>query len=79
MRLGPTKSLTFDKYEMCCSLIYQFNSVFTKPHPEELLTPLLLFAMQLSMTNISSKDLCLLVVELSGDTQSPANRDQLLS
>ena len=27
----------------------------------------------------SSKDLCLLVVELSGDTQSPANRDQLLS
>ena len=26
-----------------------------------------------------SKDLGLLVVELSGDTQSPANRDQLLS
>ena len=28
---------------------------------------------------IGSKDLGLLVVELSGDTQSPANRDQLLS
>ena len=28
---------------------------------------------------IASKDLGLLVVELSGDTQSPANRDQLLS
>ena len=27
----------------------------------------------------SSKDLCLLVVELSGDTQSLANRDQQLS
>ena len=26
-----------------------------------------------------SRDLGLLVVELSGDTQSPANRDQLLS
>ena len=28
---------------------------------------------------MGSKDLGLLVVELSGDTQSPANRDQLLS
>ena len=31
------------------------------------------------MEEAYSKDLCLLVVELSGDTQSPANRDQLLS
>ena len=36
--MGPTKALTFDKDEMCCSLLYQFNSVFTKPHPEEIVT-----------------------------------------
>ena len=28
---------------------------------------------------LGSKHLCLLVVELSGDKQSPVNRDQLLS
>ena len=36
--MDPNKALTFDKYEMCCSLLYQFNSVFTKPHPEEIVT-----------------------------------------
>ena len=36
--MGPNKTLTFDKYEMCCSLLYQFNSVFTKPHSEEIFT-----------------------------------------
>ena len=36
--MGPNKALTFDKYEMCCSLLYQFNSVFTKPHSEEIVT-----------------------------------------
>ena len=32
--MGHNKTLTSDKYEMCCSLLYQFNSVFTKPHSE---------------------------------------------
>ena len=36
--MGPNKALTFDKYEMCCSLLYQFNSVFTKPHSEDIVT-----------------------------------------
>ena len=30
--MGANKTLTSDKYEMCCSLLYQFNSVFTQPH-----------------------------------------------
>ena len=36
--MGPTKALTVDKYEMCCSLVYQFNSVFTKTHHEDNVT-----------------------------------------
>ena len=36
--MRPNKALTFDKYEMCCSLLYQFNSVFPKPHSEEIVT-----------------------------------------
>ena len=36
--MGPNNALTFDKYEMCCSLLYPFNSVFTKPHPEKIVT-----------------------------------------
>ena len=36
--MGPNKALTSDKYEMCCSLLYQFNSVFTKPHSEKIVT-----------------------------------------
>ena len=50
--MGLTKALTFDKYEMCCSLLYQFNSVSTKPHHEEIVTnPSSFFAMQPSMAN----------------------------
>ena len=50
--MGLTKALTFDKYEMCCSLLYQFNSVSTKPHPEEIVTnPSSFFAIQPSMAN----------------------------
>ena len=26
--MGPNKALTLDKYEMCCSLLYQFNSIY---------------------------------------------------
>ena len=36
--MGPNKALTFDKYELRCSLLYQFNSVFTKPHSEKIVT-----------------------------------------
>ena len=30
--LGPTKTVITNKYEICCSLLDQFNSVFTKPN-----------------------------------------------
>ena len=41
---GPTEALTFDKYEMCCSLLYQFNSVLQSHILRRLLlTPLLYF------------------------------------
>ena len=36
--MGPNKTITSDKYEMCCSLLYQFNSVFTKPHSDKIVT-----------------------------------------
>ena len=50
--MGPNKALTFDKYEMCCSLLYQFNSVFIKPHSEEIVTnPSSFLSMQPSMSN----------------------------
>ena len=32
--LGPTKTLITNKYEICYSLLDQFNSVLTKPHPD---------------------------------------------
>ena len=32
--LGPTKALIKNKYEICCLLLDQFNSVFTKPNPD---------------------------------------------
>ena len=42
--MGPNKVLTFDKYEMCCSLLYQFNSVLLSHILKRLLlTPLLFF------------------------------------
>ena len=31
--LGPTKTLATEKYEICCSLLDQFNSIFTKANP----------------------------------------------
>ena len=36
--LGPTKTLITDKYEICCSLLDQFNTVFTKPNPDRIVT-----------------------------------------
>ena len=41
--LGPTKTLITNKYEICCSLLDQFNSVFTKPNPDGLLLTHFLF------------------------------------
>ena len=34
--LGLTKTLIINKYEICCSLLDQFNSAFTKPHPDRI-------------------------------------------
>ena len=62
--MGPNKALTFNKYEMCCSFLYQFNSVFTKPHSEEIVTnPSSFFSMQPSMSNTT--DLYLTDIVLS--------------
>ena len=36
--LGPTKTLITNIYEICYSLLDQFNSVFTKPHPDRIVT-----------------------------------------
>jgi len=40
--IGPlycnNMSLSSEPYEMCCSLIRQFNSVFTSPNPEKIVT-----------------------------------------
>ena len=36
--LGPTKALISNKYEICCSLLDQFNSVFTKPNQVMIVT-----------------------------------------
>ena len=36
--LGPTKTLISNKYEICCLLLDQFNSVFTKPNPHMIVT-----------------------------------------
>ena len=42
--MGPNRALTSDKYEMCCSLLYQVNSVLQNHIQKRLvLTPLLLF------------------------------------
>ena len=43
--MGPNRTLTFDKYEMCCSLLYQFNNFFLQSYilKRLLLTPLLFF------------------------------------
>ena len=50
--MGPNKALTFDEYEMCCSLLYQFNSVLQSHILKRLLlTPL--FSMQPSMSSTS--------------------------
>ena len=63
--MGDNKALTFDKYEMCCSLLYQFNGVFTKSHSEEIVTnPSSFFPMQLSMSNTTN--LYLTDIVLSG-------------
>ena len=43
--MGPKKALTSDRYEMCCSLLYQFNSVFTKPHSDKIVTNPSFFSM----------------------------------
>ena len=62
--MGPNKTLTSDKYEMCCSLLYQFNSVFTKPHSDKIVTnPFSFFPMQSSMSNTT--DLYLTDIVLS--------------
>ena len=48
--LGPTKTLITNKYEIYCSIFYQFNSVFTKPNPDMIVTnPFSFFHMQSSM------------------------------
>ena len=49
---------------MCCSLLYQFNSVFTKPHSDKIVTnPSSFFSMQPSMSNTT--DLYLTDIVLS--------------
>ena len=62
--MGPTNTFTFDKYARCYSLLYQFNSVFTKPHPEEIVTNPSSFSMKPSMTNTT--DLYSTDIVLSG-------------
>ena len=48
--LGPTKALISNKYEICCLLLDQFNSVFTKPNPDMIVTnPFSFFHTQSSM------------------------------
>ena len=48
--LGPTKVLISNKYEICCLLLDQFNSVFTKPNPDMIVTnPFSFFHTQSSM------------------------------
>ena len=48
--LGPTKALISNKYEICCSLLDLFNSVFTKPNPDMIVTnPFSFFHTQSSM------------------------------
>ena len=47
--LGPTKALISNKYEICCLLLDQFNSVFTKPNPDMIVTNPFFFHTQSSM------------------------------
>ena len=48
--LGPTKALISNKYEIWCLLLDQFNSVFTKPNPDMIVTnPFSFFHTQSSM------------------------------
>ena len=48
--IGPTKALISNKYEICCLLLDQFNSVFTKPNPDMIVTnPFSFFHTQSSM------------------------------
>ena len=49
--MGPNKALTFDKYEICCSLLYQFNSVLQSHILKRLLLTLFFFPMQPSMSS----------------------------
>ena len=60
--MGPNKTLTSDKYEMCCSLLYQFNSVL-QSHIQKRLLQTPFFSMQPSMSNTT--DLYLTDIALS--------------
>ena len=86
--LGPTKALISNKYEICCLLLDQFNSVFTKPNPDMIVTnPFSFFHTQSSMnednelylTNIvlSEKIIIEAIHELS--TRSAAGPDGIPS
>ena len=77
--LGPTKALISNKYEICCLLLDQFNSVFTKPNPDMIVTnPFYFFHTQSSMnednelylTNIvlSEKNIIEAIHELSASS-----------
>ena len=53
--LGPTKALISNKYEICCLLLDQFNSVFPKPNPDMIVTnPFLFFIRNHLWTKIMS-------------------------
>ena len=69
--LGPTKALISNKYEICCSLLDQFNSVFTKPNPDMIVTkPFSFFHTQSSMDE--DNELYLTNILLSGKNMSEA-------
>ena len=50
-----TNSLINYKYEMCCLLVDQFTSVFTTPHPNQIVTDPVSFLAHEHITDINQK------------------------